>query len=337
LNKRPIRTDVAKYAGVSVATVSYVVNNGPRSVSDETRQRVLDAINELGYRPHAIARSLKTGSTKTVGLLVQSLMPSFITHLVTAVENSLARSGYGLILASTHEDCDRERNMLQVLADQSIDGLLYIPTTCGNGDIVLQLIHQNIPVVFMDRYIPGIPADVVMTDNICGTKKLVEYLIHKGRHKIVCLTFSTEASSAVDRIEGYCQALIEHGLPYEQHNVLVVRYAEGESVEPALLDYIASYGLPDGIICTTDTFTIETLRTLKRIGLKVPEQVYVAGGFVQADWNALLDHPIPIVYQNFQQIAERAVEFLLERMEGNEYPPRVELVQAGYDFESSEA
>jgi len=332
LNKRPTRKDVANYAGVSVATISYVVNNGPRSVSEETRQRVLEAIKELGYRPHAIARSLKTGSTHTVGLLVQSLIPTFIGNLVTAVEDNLAKWGYGLILASTHEDCDRERHMLQVLADQSIDGLLYIPTTCVNGDIVTTLMQQGIPVVCIDRYIPDVPTDVVMTDNLSASKKVVEYLIQHSCRNIVCLSFSNDASSAIERVRGYRQALEEHGLQYDKRNVLVVRYAEGESVEPALSAYIDSFGLPDGIFCTADNFLIEAMKTLKQRSVKVPDQVLVAGGFVHAEWNALLDYPIPIMQQDFQLIAQRAVEFLVERIEGKKYAPRMELIEAEFDF-----
>ena len=329
--KRPTRNDVAAYAGVSVATISYVVNNGPRTVSDETRQRVLEAIKALGYRPHAIARSLKTGNTHTVGLLVQSLIPTFIARLINAVEDSLAKCGYGLILASTHEDCERERQMLQVLADQSIDGLLYIPTTCSNDDIVMRLIEQGLPVVFMDRYIPGVPADAVMTDNVSASKQAVEYLIQQGCQKIICLSFSKEASSALERIEGYRQAIEEHGDHYNKQNVLLIRYAKGESVEPALLAYIDTFGMPDGILCTTDSFVIETMKTLRQRSIKIPDQVRLVGGFDRAEWSSLLDPPIPFLLQDFNLIAQRAVEFLMERIDGKEYAPRMELITAEFD------
>jgi LacI family transcriptional regulator len=331
LVKRPTRKDVAAYAGVSVATISYVVNNGPRTVTKETRQRVLDAIKALGYRPHAIARSLKTGSTQTVGLLVQSLIPTFIARLVNAVEDNLAVRGYGLILASTHEDCARERQMLHVLADQSIDGLLYIPTTCLNGDLVMRLIDQGLPIVFLDRYIPGIPADAVMTDNVSAAKKAVEFLIQNNCKKIVCLSFSSEASSALERIEGYQQALQENGVPYDKENILTVKYVEGGSVEPALLAYIDTYGIPDGIFCTTDSFVIETMKTLRQCSINVPDQVRVVGGFDRADWNTLLDPPIPFLKQDFELLAQRAVEFLMERIDGKDYAPRIERVPVEFD------
>lgn len=331
--QRSTRKDVAARAGVSVATVSYVVNNGPRPVSPETKRQVLEAIEALGYRPHAIARSLKTGRTKTVGLLVQSLIPTFIARLTNAVEDNLAKWDYGLILASAHEDCDREQHMLQVLADQSIDGLLYIPTSCSHGDTVTRLMGQGLPVVFVDRYIPGIPADAVLTDNVGASKMAVEYLIQRGCQKIVCLTFGEEASSAVDRMEGYRQALEEHGYPHDKQNALTVRYAAGETVEPVLLAYIDTYGIPDGVFCTTDNFVVETLKTLRKRSIKVPDQVQLAGGFDRAEWNSLLEPPIPFLIQDYRLIAQRAVEFLMKRIDGKNDAPRKELIPAEFEFD----
>ena len=263
---------------------------------------------------------------------MQSLIPTFIARLVNAVEDSLAKWGYGLILASTHEDCDRERHMLQVLADQSIDGLLYIPTTCSNSDIVTRLIEQGLPVVFMDRYIPGVPADAVMTDNVSAAKTAVEYLIQHGCQKIVCLSFSKEASSALERIEGYRQVIEEHGFGYDEQNVLLISYAKGESVEPALLAYIDKFGIPDGIFCTTDSFVFETMKILRQCSIKVPDQVRLVGGFDRAEWSSLLDPPIPFIMQDFELIAQRAVEFLMERIDGKEYAPRTELISADFDW-----
>jgi len=327
-NKRPTRADVAKLAGVSVATVSYVVNGGPRPVSQDTKARVQAAIDALGYRPHAIARSLKTGSTKTIGLLVQSLVTTYVASLVNEVEDSLAKYDYGLILASSHEDSEREKRMFNVLASQSIDGLLYVPVSSDNGEEVTRLLSEGIPVVFVDRYIPGVPADVVMTDNVAAAREITNHMIDQGCHRILCLSFSDEASSARDRVAGYKLALEERGLPVDDGLVLVVNFASRELVGPAVLDYIDAYGLPDGILCASDDFLVRTIKALKQRSIRVPEQVLVAGSFVDSPWNALLDPPIPIVHQNFQLVARRAVEFLMDRLNGDDSPPRTELIDA---------
>lgn len=332
MNKRPTRNDVAQLAGVSVATVSYVVNNGPRPVSEETRARVLAAIEELGYRPHAIARSLRTGNTRTIGLLIASLLPSFVGRLVNAVEDNLARRNYGLILASSHEDGELEKRMLEVLADQSIDGLLYIPTSSNNGEKVERLINEGIPVVFIDRLINGVPADAVMTDNVNAAKRATEYLIKNSCCDIICVSFSDEASSALDRVEGYRQALCEQGLPVEEHKVLVVKYASGEDVDASLERYIDAHGLPDGILCASDSFLTSTIKTLHMRGIKIPEQVRVTGGFTASTspWHELLESPPPLVCQDFQGMAQKAVEFMMERLSGDDRPPRTELIDAEF-------
>lgn len=332
MNKRPTRADVARLAGVSTTTVSYVMNDGPRQVSPETRQRVLSAIQTLGYRPHAIARSLKTGSTQTVALLVQSLLQTFTAYLITAVEEQLASRDYGLILASSHEDLSREKQMLNVLVDQSIDGLLYIPASQHNAEDVTAIIDAGVPVVLMDRTLPDVPADVVMTDNVAAARQVTEHLIARGCQQILCITFSTEASSALDRVEGYRQALIAHQLPFDPAWVLVADYVSSftQQFDEALLTHVQQHGLPDGIICTTDDFIIRTIKVLKANGVQVPAQVMIGGGFVYSPWNEILDTPLPTVHQDFETMAQRAVDFLIERINGDDSPPRTELIAAEF-------
>lgn len=330
--KRVTRSDVAKLAGVSDATVSYVVNNGPRSVAEDTRIKVLAAIEELGYRPHAIARSLRKGSTQTIGLLVQSLIQSFVSHLVNSFEEYLADEGYRLVLASTHEDPTREADLLNVLASQSIDGLLYIPSSHVHSQLVTRLIEEGMPLVFVDRYVEEVQADVVMTDNIGAAREMTNYMIQCGCRKIMCVSFSMVASSALERIEGYRQALLANSLPVDENLIAVFRYASGELWDDELLAYFHQNGTPDGILCTTDSQLIQVTRTLIRAGIRVPEQVLVAGGFFESPWNDLLPSPFPLVKQDYQQIAEVAVSYLLDRINGNNEPPRIKLVSPEYYF-----
>jgi len=330
LVKRANRQDVAELAGVSVATVSYVVNDGPRPVAVDTRKRVLAAIETLNYRPHAIARSLKTGSTRTIGLLVQSLIEPYVGNLVNAVEDYLVEHGYGLILATSHENCERENHMMDVLASQHIDGLLYTPASCINKEPVNQLIEQGIPVVFMDRYIPGIETDAVISDNVNAAKTATKYLLDQGCRQIVCISFSQEASSAIDRVKGYRMALHENGIPVNEEIILNVNYAVGETVAPYLHNYINTNGLPDGILCTTERFIVDAIVNLKQHRILVPEQVHVVGGFFNSPWNALLDPPIPIVNQDFKRVAKSAIEFLMERVQGIESPPRTVLIETEF-------
>jgi len=330
--KQPTMEDVANLAGVSAATVSYVINHGPRPVAEHTQQRVNEAIKVLGYQPHAIAHSLKRGSTQTVGLLVQSLISAFVSNLVNSIEENLAEHNYSLILASAHEDCDRETHMINTLAGQSIDGLLLIPTSCRNGHLIDRLIQRGIPVVLVDRDIQDSYVDIVMTDNVDASKNVTNHLIELGCRRILCISFSDDASSALDRVKGYRLALNQNGIPIDENLIYVFQYASGESIEQSLLDHIHKYGSPDGVLCTTDTMLIDVTETLTKTGIKVPEQVRVGGGFFDSPWNRLLDPPLPIVSQNYKLISKYSVEFLLDRINGNQEPPRVKLIPADLNY-----
>jgi len=329
---RPTRNDVARLARVSTATVSYVLNDGPRPVAKATRARVQAAIRKLKYQPHAIARSLSRGKTQTVGFLVPSLVAAFQAHLVDAVEENLARRGYGLILASSHEDSAHEFQMLNALSSRLIDGLLLVPTSSRNSEKIRELIGHGLPVVFVDRYVPGVAADVVASDNVEAARHATSYLIRKGCRHLVCISFSDEASSAIDRVKGFRKALSEHGLSFRDHPVLYVRYAAGESVSAQLSAHLDRSGVPDGVLCTIDSFLLETVKFLRSRGIRVPGETLVAGSFFVSPWNEILDSPFPIVSQDYQRIAEHAVRFLIERIEPGPAPPapRRQLIPANY-------
>ncbi len=335
--KRPTRNDVAKLAGVSAATVSYVINGGPHQVAPETRTRVLDAIKELRYRPQMVAQSLKNGKTKAVGLLVQSLVPSYNALLVNEIENHLARHGYGLILASSHEDPQREEYMLNMLMSRGIDGLLFAPTSDNNRELVETLIAEGVKIVFVDRCIEGVQVDAVMSDNVKAARYATEYLIKTGCKRFLCVSFSEEASSAKDRTAGFIQALEDHHIPSENHSVVVVKYAAGETVENCLREHFASHGITDGILCTTEDFIVSVTQYLQTLGIEVPRQVRVVGGFNNSTWNELLAPPLPIICQNLQVVAQRSVEILVDRMNGNVAPPQTELIEVTHlHFDQSE-
>jgi DNA-binding LacI/PurR family transcriptional regulator len=327
---RPKISDVAKVAEVSNSTVSYVINNGPRNVSDETRLRVLSVIEELGYHPHAAARNLRKGNTQTIGFLVQSLKSAYVSNLVDSVEKYLTKKNYYLILASAHEDHERESYMINALANQSIDGLLFIPTSCENGYLINRLIQSEMPIVLVDRNIKGVAADLVMTDNFEAAKVATNYLIRNGCQRIMCISFSKEASSAIDRVEGFKQALTENKIPLEEKYISNFQYDSDESIEKLLLENIQQSGLPDGIMCTTDTIFIDVIKSLKKNGIRIPDQVIVTGSFYNSPWNDLLEPPLPVVSQNYDLMAKHAVEFLIDRINGNKELPRIKMVDASF-------
>jgi DNA-binding LacI/PurR family transcriptional regulator len=263
-----------------------------------------------------------------VGLLIPTLISPGFPHLINAVEDCLAAHDYALVLASSHEDPERERRMLDVMASQSIDGLLFTPTTSQHSGVVLRLMEQGMPVVFLDRHIPGVPADRVMTDNARAARQATEFLIGRGCRRILCVSFSWVASSAVERVQGYRQALREHNLPVEEDMVLVVPDPTGEGAGGALDGYRDIHGLPDGILCTSQMHTVSVMRALRDRDIHVPDQIAVVGGFFISPWDVLLEPPLPLVNQDMDSMAQQAVGFLMQRLGGENPPPRAVLLDA---------
>jgi DNA-binding LacI/PurR family transcriptional regulator len=157
----------------------------------------------------------------------------------------------------------------------------------------------GVPVVFMDRYIPGTPADAVMTRQRDGGAQATDFLIQSGCRRNLCISFSDEASSALERMEGFRQAHHDHNLPIGDHSILVVKYAAGEKVEPSLLAYIYAHSLPDGILCLSDESLVGSIKALKQRGIRVPEQVRDRWLLRYAGMRC--SATVPIVRQDFQR------------------------------------
>jgi len=328
--KRPTRRDVAELAEVSVATVSYVINDGPRPVAENTRSKVLRAIEELGYRPHGVARNLRRGKTNTIGLLLPGLFGGgFFSSLTSSVELHSASNGYGIILSSSHESQDREAYVLQMMASQMIDGLLFCPHSDKNKETLVKIIESGLPVVFIDRYIEGINIDSVVTDNYKAAKEITRYFIDCGCQKLLCIGFSENNSACYERIIGFEDEINQIKKIVTGH-VISVNYENENQTQKLIEDYLEEQGVPDCILCTDGTTLIKTMKILQKKGLKIPGDVCVGGGFDDLPWNEILPHPVPVIQQDKDLMAKTALEFLIERIDGNKEKPRKNFLPADF-------
>ena len=200
------RDDVAKLAGVSSATVSYVVNNGPRPVSDETRRRVLQAIQALDYVPSAAARSLKVKRTSTIGLMIPDILNPIFAALAKVVEDELLAAGHSVILCNSYEDPRRELVYLQMLWGKQVDGLLLISTS-RNVVTLHRFEEARKPIVLIDRRVPDLAADCVLPDNEAGSYEAVRHLIACGHTRIGLINLPVSLTPGAGRLAGYTRAL----------------------------------------------------------------------------------------------------------------------------------
>lgn len=213
--------DVARMAGVSVATVSHVINE-TRFVTDATRAKVLWAIDELQYSTNILARKFKTGSRDTVGFVVPDIVNGYFATLIEQVEEVLQARGFRLIVCNTREDVARELDTLRMLSSGVVDGLV-VASTLDDYQQMDHVLPQDFPVVLVDRTLKNAPVDTISTDNSGAIHDGVTALIERGHHRIGFMASVRHLSTTAERVQAYRAALEEHSIPWDEH---LIRYSE---------------------------------------------------------------------------------------------------------------
>ena len=220
----PTIYDVAKRAGVSAMTVSRVIN-GKKDVKPETRERVLKAIEEIGYVPNSLARSFVLQRTRTIGLVITDITNPFFTTLARGVEDTAMRNQFSVIFCNTDEDPEKEVLYLELLARKRVDGVI-LASASGKRTPLKSILVRNIPVVLIDREIEGLDdVDIVKGDSVYGAYLLTKHLIELGHRRIGIIVGSKNISTAEDRVEGYKRALKDAGIPLDEELIKFGKYS----------------------------------------------------------------------------------------------------------------
>jgi LacI family transcriptional regulator len=309
----PTSRDVALRAGVSRATVSAVVN-GTRFVSPDLRTRVERAVAELRYQPDALARSLKTRKAYAVGVVIPTVYSPFYADLVSGIEQTLSQHDYSLMLCSSNENPGREAELLKLLTQKRIDGLLLITCCSQTGPMVLDLVARGMPVVLLDRRIPGLRVDTVVTDSHAAGYKACQHLIEAGCRRIAMITFSLEASSSAERVAGYRAALAANVLGADVELLGVVCDSEGEGAYDEVLRILSLPEPPDGLILCSQRVTAPALRGLKDRHVIIPAQIKVVG-FDDSAWAPLMCPALTVIDQPAGEMGSVAARLLLQRID----------------------
>ena len=306
----PTITDVAREARVSASTVSHVINE-TRYVSDEVKQRVHAAMEALNYQPNVIARSLRTRETLTVGVVVSDVTNPFFTSIVRAIEDEVLKQGYSIILCDTDEKPEREQAYLRLLMGRRVDGLIVAPSS-GNADLLRSAIESGLPVVLLDRSIPGLTADVVLSDNESGAFDAVSYLIGMGHRRIGIVAGRLEVSTGADRMAGYVRAIRTHGIPADESLIEVAKFKRDIAYDKTM-KMLNRAEPPTALFVCNNVMTAGTMAALKAAGKKVPEDISVIG-FDDSEWAALMDPPLTVVAQPIVELGTRAAQTLMRRI-----------------------
>ncbi len=303
--------DVAARAGVSKTTVSHYLNGRYDSMSKETRENIAQVVEELGYRPNALARSLKQKKTHTIGAIVANILNPFSTSIIRGVEDYCNQHGFSLILCNADEDPVKEREYLEVLADKQVDGLI-INTTGYNNDLIKNL-NLHLPVVLIDRKVPEINTDTVTSDSRKGVQLMIDHLIKLGRSEIAFFTMPYhEVSPRTERVLGYRQALASHGIACKPH-LLVETVLDEAAVIRAVEMVLASPEPPAAIFGANNLMTMAVVKALKKLNISIPRDIAVVG-FDDWDWAELIDPPVTVVSQPTYAMGQEAATLLIKRL-----------------------
>lgn len=322
--------EVAQLAGVSFKTVSNVVN-GYAHVSQQTRERVLAAVDELGYRPNRSARTLRSGKTGAIGLAVPELSLAYFAELADEVIKVAEGHGWVVLIETTRGERAKELEALDSDRRQMTDGLLYSPLALGNSDA--DKVDVDYPLVLLGERIFDSPADHVVMQNVEAAQAATEFLIDRGCRQIAALGAhrGEDIGSAGLRLKGYRDALAAHGVPFDE--ALVVGAGPWHRVNGAdgmrdLLDR----GVPfDGVFAMNDELGFGALRVLGERGIKIPDEVQVIG-FDDVDEGRFSLPSLTSVDPGRRQIARLAVEMLIDRIERSRVGDKVERRQRRSDF-----
>ncbi|MBN1532065.1 MAG: LacI family DNA-binding transcriptional regulator [Spirochaetes bacterium] len=309
--KRPSSVDVARAAGVSRATVSAYIN-GTRYVSPELSERIEEAIRSLNYVPDPMARALKMKDTKTIGLVIP-VISRFFTPLMQAVNEEAQVRGYGFLVSSSEEDPERERTALEVFVAKRASGILVVPASLENGELIRSIRDGGTPVVQVNRRIPGLSVDSVTSNNFNAAYRATMHLFGRGCRRVAFLGYDPETLSGEEKRAGYEKALADTG---SKENLIVnVRDHDERGIRESLGAFLDCHGAIDGLIGSTQGKTAIALAVLKQRGIRIPEDIAVVG-FDDTPWSPILDPPLTVVTENTFSMGQQAVQLLLDRIEG---------------------
>jgi LacI family transcriptional regulator, galactose operon repressor len=314
--------DVAQRAGVSVSTAARVLS-GSGYAGEQTRQRVLEAAQELGYVANHIARSLRLRHTNMIGLLIADVENSFYSVIAKGVESVCKEAGYHVVLCNSNDDPEEEKEYLTVLEGIRVDGLIITPTS-HNRLLLERLRKKGITIVQMDRTVDGLRSDAILVDNEAGAAHAVAHLIAAGHGSIGIMTGPLDVTTGRERLRGYERALKEHGIKLHPSLVRTGSFRGDRAIQDAK-ELMAAEPRPTAIFAANNILAEACLLAVAERGLRVPRDVSVVA-FDDTPWMSMINPPVTTVRQPTPDMAHSAAELLLRRLRNPSAAPPATMV-----------
>lgn len=316
--KKMTMADVAKEAGVSKSTVSQFLNGRYEYMGEDTKEKIKQAIEKLGYQPNYIARSLKQKRTSMIGIIVANIMHRFSTEVSRAIEDYCHKHGMHAIVCNADDNPEKEKKYIEALRARQVDGLIIFPTG-DNLELYKALEKENYPVVFVDRKIEDILVSTLIVNNKEAAYEAVSHFIQKGHRKISIVTPPLTTYPRRERIAGYKKALQDHGL--EVHPEYITS-AEMKQIAPNLKEMFSLPDPPTAILASNDLSFFEVMEFTKANRIRIPEDLSVAV-FDNIPFANISTPTITTIAQPAYKMGEKAAELLLKQIKKEDIEPGI--------------
>nr|WP_311289772.1 LacI family DNA-binding transcriptional regulator [Paenibacillus glycanilyticus] len=300
--------DVAKEAGVSIATVSLVIN-GKGKISEERREEIRQIMARMGYKPSMIASALTGKKTYALGLLVPDISNPFFAEIARAVEDEGQRHGYSVFICSTDNKDEKALHYAALLQQKNVDGVI-ISTGMKDLSVLNPLLQGGVPVALLAREFPSVEVPSVVVDDYAGGAAAAEHLILLGHSRLAVLAEQDSISSSRERVKGFRQTAEAAGLVLEPLFVVSCGHNDGKD---RAMELLQMKDRPTAIFCCNDLLAIGALRAAKELGLRIPQDCSIIG-FDDTVLASVTDPPLTTVAQPIEQMGQRAVQLVVRRI-----------------------
>ena len=308
--------DIAKALGLSTSTVSRALR-GSHEISSDTKKLVIEYAEQYNYRPNPIALSLKERRSRSIGVIVCEIANNFFSQAINGIESIAYNRGYHVIISQSHESYEREVVNVEHLASRSVDGLLVsLSTETVNVEHFKRLHEKGFPIVFFDRITDEIETHKVVVDNYRGAYNATQHLIDSGYTKIAHLASAPHLSISIERENGYKAALQDNGIEVNKSYIKNCNHGGMiyEELDNAITALMKLKDRPDAIFSAGDRLTVSCLKTLKKLGLSVPEDIGLVG-FSNSTMVELMSPSLTSVKQPAFEMGQKAIELLINLIE----------------------
>jgi len=306
--------DIAVKANVSITTVSFIINGKAKekSISEAVIEKVKKIIEESGYKPNQIARSLRTGHSNIIGLIVEDISNSFFSRIARLIEDKAYKRGYKIIYSSTENNIDKAKELINMFKSRKVDAYIISPIKGIEEDIQMLLDDGN-PVIFFDRNLPDINTSYVGADHFDASYQSIQNFIHQGKKNIALVTTDINVKQIVERCDGYKKALEDNGIKYDDNLVLKIHFnqEEGETIDQ--MKKLFEQRNIDAVLFATNYLAISGLKALKQINKKIGDDFSV---IAYDDHEAFELHTpgTSALQQPLEEIAENVIKLILQQL-----------------------